>query len=324
MNFVDFKIESNTIFNNKYDYTKSIFINLKVPIMISCPKHGDFKKIPYHHITRKSGCNLCYKENRKNNKSHRIYFKDILLEFRKIHGYKYEYNELSYINTLTEIEITCKKHGVFKQTPKQHKNGYGCQICGGSKKLSNDEFINNSRNIHGDKYDYSITKYVNTNTKVKIICNKHGEFYKVPKLHLSGSGCQKCNISSGENLILNILEKYKIEYIYQKKFDNCKFIKNLFFDFYIPKYNICLEFDGEQHFKPIDPWGGYKNLDVINKRDNVKNNWCLENNIILFRFSDKKTLEDDMIEKFILKRGMNDGQVKVDYKNSYEITVSKK
>ena len=96
----------------------------------------------------------------------------------KIHGNKYDYSKVNYIDSLTKVDIICKKHGVFKQKPNKHfKNSGGCPKC----KLNKCElFIKKSIKIHRNKYGYSLVKYINAKTKIKIICPKHGIFEQKP------------------------------------------------------------------------------------------------------------------------------------------------
>lgn len=82
-------------------------------------------------------------------------------------------------NTLTtplKVKIICEKHGIFEQTPAHHMRGNGCQLCSENKKMTNGDFIGKVKEIHGNRYDYSLVEYTNSNTKVKIICEEHGEF----------------------------------------------------------------------------------------------------------------------------------------------------
>ena len=111
----------------------------------------------------------------------------------KIHGDKYDYSKVVYKNNKTEVCIICPIHGEFYQTPNSHLKGRGCPICGGTKKLTKEDFITKAKEIHGDKYDYSKVVYKNNKTEVCIICPIHGEFYQTPKNHLSGRGCPKCS-----------------------------------------------------------------------------------------------------------------------------------
>ena len=116
---------------------------------------------------------------------------------RKVHGDRYDYSKVDYVNAKTKVCIICNRRGEFWQTPNAHLNGQGCPICGNdrrtsAKKSNVEEFIEKARKVHGDKYDYSRTEYVNNRTNVCIICPTHGEFWQVAASHLSGHGCPKC------------------------------------------------------------------------------------------------------------------------------------
>lgn len=109
------------------------------------------------------------------------------------HGDRYDYSLVKYQTNKTKVKIVCKEHGIFEQTPDKHINKQqGCPNCRGNKKLTTVEFIKKSKEKHGDKYDYSLTEYVNANTNVTIKCKEHGAFQQVPKLHMSGSNCPMC------------------------------------------------------------------------------------------------------------------------------------
>lgn len=110
---------------------------------------------------------------------------------KKIHGDKYDYSKIEYINTKVKVCIICPKHGEFWQTPGSHLNGRGCNLC--SKPIHDtDSFIQEAKKIHGSKYDYSNVEYVNSHTKVKLVCPIHGEFEVTPNNHIKGRGCYKC------------------------------------------------------------------------------------------------------------------------------------
>ena len=98
-----------------------------------------------------------------------------------------------------------------------------------------------------------------------------------------GCGCPKCNNSKGEMSIMKILDDVKINYEYQKSFKDCRNKLPLSFDFYLIDYNICIEFDGRQHFQIIEKWGGIDELASTQKRDQIKNEYCHNNNIRLYR-----------------------------------------
>lgn len=133
-----------------------------------------------------------------------------------IHGDKYDYSLVDYKNNKTKVKIICHKHGIFEQRPIGHINSKnGCPDCYGNLKSNVFEFIDKSINIHGDKYDYSLVKYINDKEKVTIICHKHGEFYQTPNTHLSGHGCFTCaNKNDLDTFLLKCEEIYGNEYDY--------------------------------------------------------------------------------------------------------------
>jgi very-short-patch-repair endonuclease len=213
---------------------------------------------------------------------------------RVIHGDEYDYSLVQYTNVTKKVKIICKIHGEFEQYADHHKRGTKCPYCRGLKK-DTDSFISESIIIHGDKYDYSSVNYINNRTPVRIICKTHGEFKQIPKHHLTGSGCPLCkNKSRGEIAIINILEKSNIKYKRQKTFEGCGINKKLQFDFYLPKYNCCIEFDGEQHFKAVDWFGGEKGFKDRKIRDNIKTNYCKNNKINLIRIRYDENILDKL------------------------------
>ena len=117
---------------------------------------------------------------------------EFIKKAREVHGDKYDYSKVEYVNSKEKVTIICPKHGEFPQTPQKHLLGQGCPKCGNKPKLTTEEFIRKAREVHGDKYDYSKVEYVNATTPVVIICPKHGEFLQNPYNHTDGRGCKKC------------------------------------------------------------------------------------------------------------------------------------
>ena len=144
--------------------------------------------------------------NKVSNK--RLTTKEFIKKAKKIHGEKYNYSKVEYINAHTKVKIICPKHNEFKQTPKHHANdGYGCNLCGyetGSKKqsLTKEEFIEKAKKCHDNFYDYTKVKYINYSTKVKVGCTIHGIFEITPGNHIHKDkprGCKECgHISTSE------------------------------------------------------------------------------------------------------------------------------
>lgn len=109
----------------------------------------------------------------------------------KIHQNKFDYSDVNYINAHIKIKIICPIHGFWEQKPYSHLRGIGCPSCGGSKRKTQEEFIQQCSKITSD-YDLSESIYNGSRSKVKIICKYHGEFFITPHDLFSGKGCKKC------------------------------------------------------------------------------------------------------------------------------------
>ena len=267
---------SKEIHNNKYDYSFVEYKNNKSKVKIMCKKHGLFEQRPDGHL-KGCGCNKCDIDNRTEKLDNFIKKASI------IHNNKYDYSLVDYKNAKTTIKIICKEHGIFEQLPTTHTHlKHGCLRCAGLN-MKNSDFIKKANYIHKDRYDYSLVEYKRHNSKVRIICKEHGIFEQVVNNHLRGSGCPVCSISKGELMIKNYLDSKNIKYLQQHTFDDCKNKNKLIFDFFIPSENICIEYDGIQHYEPVKFFGGIENLRYIQKNDRIKNKYCEVNGIILIR-----------------------------------------
>lgn len=117
---------------------------------------------------------------------------EFLNRAKQVHGDQYDYSQAVYKNMSTKVKIICPKHGPFMQTPNNHLSGKGCPVCGGHQLMTQEQFIKKAKRVHGDRYDYSKVKYVNSKTKVTIICPIHGPFEQEANSHLQGFRCPKC------------------------------------------------------------------------------------------------------------------------------------
>ena len=212
-----------------------------------------------------------------------------------IHNNKFDYSLVEYTNNKNKIKIICPEHGIFEQEGCSHLKGNGCKKCFG-RGLTNEEYINKVKKIHNNKYDYSQTDYKGVFKKIKIICPEHGIFEQMSDKHLKGNGCPICRNSKGEKEIMKYFIENGVSFIHQKKFKECKDIKELPFDFYLPDINTCIEYDGRQHFEVIDRWGGLLGLIDQQKKDKIKTEYCETNNIKLFRISYKDNIKNKLNE----------------------------
>ena len=226
-----FIIESRKIHGNRYDYSKVDYVNNRTNVIVICKEHGEFYPSPSNHISRKSGCPKCslIEQHEKQKKT----LEEFIQESIKGHGKKYDYSKSEYVDSKKPITIICKEHGEFYPTPNNHQKGTGCPKCSlieqyEKQKKTLEEFIIDSKRVHGDLYDYSKVDYINSETNVSIRCKKHNElFYPKPNNHIRGSGCPICNYSKGELIILNHLKEQKIEFIPQYSFDDLILISSL-------------------------------------------------------------------------------------------------
>jgi very-short-patch-repair endonuclease len=277
------------LYGDKYEYDFSNFVNTHSKIEVKCPIHGWSSQI-LKNLFKGHQCNKC--GQKISNDKQRCSLEKTLDKFNKIHGNKYDYSKFVYSNNRSSSIIICPLHGEFHQSPWTHIKGHGCPSCSGNKKMNNIEFINVANKVHNKNYIYDFIDYKNMHSKVKIVCPKHGDFLQMAQTHIKGAGCPKCNQSKGEKMIEIFLNDNDINYIPQKKFDDCKHINHLIFDFYLPDYNICIEFNGIQHYFVVDVFGGEESLEITKKRDRIKEEYCKSKGIklIIIR-QDKKHID---------------------------------
>ena len=177
-----------------YTYLKSLYVKGHDKIIITCKVHGDFLQTPSTHL-QGSGCADCGHPSKRSTKE------EFVIKAVEKHGKTYVYDKIDYKNNHTKISINCEIHGDFEQTPSMHLRGRGCPKCGETsrtaKRTKNIKvFITEANLIHKSIYFYTKTKYINTDTKVIITCNLHGDFEQTPDSHLRGQGCPDCGVIS--------------------------------------------------------------------------------------------------------------------------------
>lgn len=279
--------KARKIHGDKYDYSKTQYITSKEKVCITCPEHGDFWQIPNNHLNG-CGCPTCSIISAANkNRKDTEYFIKLA---RSVHGNRYVYDKSVYISNQTKLIITCKKHGDFLQLPANHTQGAGCPLCKAellseTQRDDTSTFVSKAKKVHGNDFDYSLVEYVKKDVKVKIICNKCGRvFEQTPNSHLCGTGCPHCNSSKGEERIAEFLLNNGISFIRQYCVKpNDLFCKTKLFkvDFFLPDINTMIEFNGEQHYIPIEHFGGESKYLKQHERDMVLRQYCKNNKIKL-------------------------------------------
>ena len=309
----DFIKKAKEVHKGKYDYSKVNYEKSNIKVCIICPNHGEFWQTPNNHLNGQD-CPKCSGNYVPSTEE----WVDLANE---IHNGKYDYSKVNYVNNKTKVCIICPEHGEFWQVPHQHTKGQGCPKCaneanGERCRSSKEDFIKKARKKHGNKYDYSKVDYVNCDTKVCIICPKHGEFWQRPADHLRGRGCSKCNLSHLERSVMNYLDDMGIAYDYQKHFD---WLGRQSLDFYLPDYNMGIECQGEQHFFPVDFAGNgvewaCKEFDKLIKRDKRKKALCEKHGIKLLYFGNVPNYDT-----FLGEVVHDDVQYLIDYLNEHKI-----
>lgn len=220
------------VHGDKYDYSKTVYIKSNQKVIITCRKHGDFQQIANSHLG-KSGCKLCAEDRQR--ESLQLGTEEFIRRAIEKHGNRYDYSKVEYINKDHKVIIICRKHGEFLQRPHNHLKGSRCPKCVERKspfkikrpapiKCNADDFIRKAKLIHGNKYDYSKTVYINSKTKLVVTCRKHGDFSPFPTNHLRGTDCPVCGHEKNHNalrigteeFIRRATEKHGDKYDYSK------------------------------------------------------------------------------------------------------------
>ena len=372
-NTSDFIKKSIELYGDKYDYSKVEYTNYHTKVCIICPEHGEFWKTPAKFLSSKQGCPKCSHYKEKHLNSNKSTTEEFVRKAKNVHGNKYDYSKVKYVNNRTKVCIICHEkdengveHGEFWQTPSNHLTGNGCRKCADNKyRFTNEWFINKAKTIWGNKYYYDNTKYNGFNHRVIITCPKHGDFEAFPRWFITETsharGCPKCAvenrikttdqfISEAIKLYGNLYDYSKVDYQHGNKkvdiicpkhgvfqtrpnnflsghacpecsaeenvkesklfnnisnyFPNIKF-KHIYhnskilgrqeIDIFDEKHNIGIEYQGDQHFKPIEYFGGITNFNRTLFLDEEKIKKCNINNIILLHFTYNKKYDNTNI-----------------------------
>jgi len=198
----EFILKAKAVHGERYDYSETEYLTKRTRIAFTCEIHGRIEQFPLNHLSS-SGCNKCsrtslLKKPRKKELFRRVRdIESFIAKANKIHEGYYSYDKSVYTRSDNQIVITCPKHGEFSQKASNHLSGFTCKQCSLDKislsfSFHTAQFIDLCQSVHGDEYDYSITKYINTNSNVTVRCKKHGPFEVTPSRHLKGVRCKKC------------------------------------------------------------------------------------------------------------------------------------
>lgn len=271
------------------------YIGANIPIEHYCVCHNIHWNIAPHNALQGKGCRECKKEKESvsKRKTHKKYIEEMQICNPHIEVLE------KYIDSKTPILHRCTIHNVsWNISPDSVLQCGGCNKCHYEKiknalRKTHYEYVNDV--LIANKNVKVIGQYINAKTPILHYCKVHKVQWMAQPCHiLEGHGCPQCNESHGEKLICQWLTDHEIAYIPQKTFDGCKNKRALPFDFYVPTLNLCIEYDGEQHFRPVDYFGGSDGFKQRQHNDAIKTKYCEDHNIYLLRIPYFKNVEEEL------------------------------
>lgn len=257
--------------------TKEDFISTVQPLKIKCNLCGNCEEVIFRSFKKRAKCKCkkCYEKAK---------LKEIE-EMIKPKGYSLLSTE--FITTKYKLTIRCDKGHIWNPSYDSVIKGCQCLKCRdievAKKQKITQEELELRFNIDGYKLLSSYDEYENNETKLKVCCPK-GHFYYVSLSNwTNGKRCPRCKESKGESYISNYLKDRAIKFETQKRFTDCVYRKELPFDFYIKDLNIAIEYDGEQHFNKTCFGMSDEEFTELKMRDEIKTQYCKNNNIKLIR-----------------------------------------
>jgi very-short-patch-repair endonuclease len=287
-------LRTEKLFGDKYIIPEQNYIDSYAKLKVICKIHGEFT-ISSKNLLSGHGCKKCAGIEK-------IELSEIRERCNEKFGDQFIIPEQEYLNSKSKLKVICKFHpnnNWYVSIGNLLKNK-GCPICNKKQKLTIEDVRIKCDEIHKNNgYIIENQKYVNNCTYINIICPIHGTWSVQPNNLFNGCGCPKCKESKGEKKIRNFLIENNINYTSQKKFKDCKYIKELLFDFYLTDYNICIEYDGKQHFESFRFEKTSKELEKRILKDKIKTDYCIKNDILLYRIRYDENINEKM--SFLLK-----------------------
>lgn len=246
----------------------------KIVIKFPC---GHLQETTYDRFRKIIDKSLCKKCKKIGGKTIKLTFEEVKKEIEK-EGYSLLSNE--YKNAHTLLKVECPEGHIYEVQWANWQQGYRCPYCGGTKKKEYEEV---KSFIEEQGYILLSDTYINSDTYLEVSCGKHEPYLVRFSNFQRGKRCPHCIQSRGEKRVKEVLDNNNIKYIRQYKYEDCRDIKELPFDFYLPQYDICIEYDGRQHYDKTSFNMSEKDFETIVLHDNIKTNYCKDNNINLIR-----------------------------------------
>lgn len=185
----DFIEKARIRHGEKYSYGSVVYVKRSTKVEIVCNSgHRNFWQTPTNHLVRGAGCPACSGNERPTTEA-------FVKHCTEKYSGKYTYDRAVYVDSKTELTITCSTHGDFNTLPRQHRNGLGCLSCGDSVRPTTVTYVAECKLRHNEKYSYDDCVYVDAKTKIFVTCRLHGNFSLIPSDHRYGGGCPRCTSS---------------------------------------------------------------------------------------------------------------------------------
>ena len=294
MGLQDIKDKINNLYSNNISIIDESYINTKHRALFMCNKHNiEFSAFLTNVLQGNCvGCEMCKKDTKRKINLDKI--------IPKIHNKPLKIIGHHMIKSHVYIDFQCLKcNNSFSQRKDSivyKDNNIDCPYCGEKEnrqfKNGSWEFIKKTTEFYKQevfdlvKDEYSVVEeYKGALTPIDMKHNVCGNIWKIkPNNFLSSNRrCPYCIAPKGEKRIEKYLEENKVLFEPQKKYDDLFGVKNgsLSYDFYIPQLNLLVEYQGEQHCRPIDYFGGQEYFEIQQEHDRRKREYAKQNNIEL-------------------------------------------
>ena len=299
----EYKDLVNQTHHGYYDLSLVNYTRGTDKVKVICPTHGEFQ-IQAKRLLRGCICPQCAKEKVYHEitpilNTDKKWCKDTTETFcQKVidkYGEIFDLSRVNYQKSSIKVDVICKQHGLFQITPNKLLMGRGCPICAGNKPLTTESFIDKSKQLYPNLFDYTKTIYKNYSKPVILTCKKHGDFLKTPRNHLKGQSCPICSQSRLEERIRVLLEQNNLNYIREYSFED---LGRYRYDFFVPNKKLLIECQGIQHFEDIPFFNKKSTWQERYERDKLKYEYAISHGYkIIYLFDKKRTVKNMTIYK---------------------------
>ena len=297
------------VHGRKYDYSKTKYINANSRVVVTCPRHGDFKPFAANHW-KGHGCARCAQIS--GGLHQRLTTQQFLQKAKQIHGNRFNYRNAVYVTAKRKIEIVCRIHGIFEQAPYSHLAGNGCPKCWKEKPAYNHLdpkiIVKRIETAHPNLVVVKTPRNTRDHTLVRCKTCRHIWSASPCNLTFSDgspkSGCPRCFASSGEAAVYRFLEANNLRFEPQVRLIPRKAYQ---FDFQLTGRKTLIEYHGGQHYFAVD-FGGHgrahakKQFLAGQRRDRLKAKWAAENGYELIVIPYWESVEEFLTKRLLLKK----------------------